>query len=242
MSDTGKHELDRVEAAQALWDAHRKVLRASGIDLDKASAEWAAKEAQKLASPGARSDFAELRRHGCIPQVLAAIIVLFRFSPRAERLWAEMVGRPDKREKVTRALGKAAAILEDVFGELIDAEDESQRAALANIGRIPLSRLVSELRFYVSYLNLAEWLAADTESHSLREVTRYLLASYVKRVTGRFCDRNVSALLGEVVGPSDYTEVAQRMWRARNYKRLEKHFSKLSDILVKMGLVIAHRA
>ena len=109
------------------------------------------------------------------------------------------------------------------------------------MGRIPFSRVASELRFYVRFLNLAQSLRKDTESHSLEEVSKYLLASYVKRMTGRLHDRNVSGLIGEMAGPSDYNEVAQRMWRLRNYRRLEKHHSKLGDFLVAMSVVISHR-
>jgi len=216
MSHTGRPTLDQFEAEQDFWDAHRKILRARGVDLDKVAAEWAARQAQKLASPGAQTDFAELCTHGCIPQALAAIIALFRLSPNVERIWAEMVGRPDKRQKAIRTLEKTAATLEEVFREFIAAVDDSVRAALADMGRLPLSRLVSELRFYSGFLNLAKGLAADTETRSIKEVTKYLLAGYVKRATGQFRDRNVSALLGELVGPADYDEVAQRMWRARN--------------------------
>jgi len=146
-------------------------------------------------------------------------------------------------EKAIRTLEKTAATLEEVFREFLAAEeDDSVRAALAGMGRLPLSRLVSELRFYGGFLNLAKGLAADTETRSIKEVTKYLLAGYVKRATGQFRDRNVSALLGELVGPADYDEVAQRMWRARNYRRLEKHFSKLTDLLFAMGVVIARQA
>ena len=42
------------------------------------------------------------------------------------------VGRPEKRENVTQALGKA-------FGEFIAAEDESIRAALDDIGWLPVT-------------------------------------------------------------------------------------------------------
>jgi len=48
--------------------------------------------------------------------------------------------------------------------------------------------------------------------------------------------------LAEVVGPAEHNEVAQRMWRARDYQRLERHFSKLTDLLFAMGVVIARQA
>ncbi len=153
-----------------------------------------------------------------------------------------MVGPPENRRKTVRALEKAAATLEEVFGDLIVTEDEEQRATFTKIGRIPFSRMVSELRFYVRFINLAESLRKDTESHSLREVSKYLLASYVKRTTGRFHDRNVSGLVGEVIGSVGYDETAQRMWRSRNYMRLDKHFSWMTDFLAAMSVVITHAA
>src|SRR5712692_5454693 len=164
MSHTDRPKLDKLEAVQGFWDAHRRVLRARRVNLDKVAAEWAAKQARMLASPGAQTDFAELCTHGCVPQVLAGILALFRFAPRVKKLWAEMVGRPDKRQKATRTLEQAAAMLEDVLREFIAAEDESVRTALVSMERLPVSRLVSELRFYGQVLNWAEGLAADTEA------------------------------------------------------------------------------
>ena len=58
-------------------------------------------------------------------------------------------------------------------------------------------------------------------------------------MTGRFHDRSVSGLIGEIVGSPDYNEVAHRMWRARNYERIEKHFSWIPRFLVAMSVVIA---
>jgi len=58
-------------------------------------------------------------------------------------------------------------------------------------------------------------------------------------MTGRFHDRSVSGLVGEVLGPSDYNEVAQRMWRSRNYERIDKHYSWITRFLVAMSVVIA---
>ncbi len=137
MSDTHKSKLNAFDAEQGLWDTHRQVLLARGFDLDKPLAEWASQQAQKLASPGARQDFAELCGQGCTPQVLASIIALFRFSPRLERFWAEMVGHPGKRQKAVRALEKAATRLEETLGEVIAAENESTRETLASLGRLP---------------------------------------------------------------------------------------------------------
>ena len=242
MTKADKPGIEELAAELTFWNTYRESRQAAGINVEQAFAAWAEEQEQRLTSPGAREDFAELRKDGCLPLVLAAMVALLRHSPRLETVWEMMVGSAENRRKATRGLEKAAATLEEAFGALIAIEDEAQRAAFANIGRIPFSRMLSELHFYIRFINLAESLRKDTGSHSLGEVSKYLLSSYVKRMTGRFRDRNVSGLLGEVTGPVDYNEVAQRMWRNRNYKRLEKHFSWMTDFLVAMSVVIAHPA
>ena len=89
---------------------------------------------------------------------------------------------------------------------------------------------------------MAKLIALDTEAHSLAEVSKYVLSSYVERMTGRPHDRNVAVLIGAITDSPEYDEVAYRMWRHRNYDRLEKHFSRLTEFAVVMSSVIARPA
>jgi hypothetical protein len=219
---------------QALWNAYLESWQSRGINIDEHFAKWAEQEAQKLNSPGAQEDFAELCKDACNPQVLAANITLIRYCPRFESIWAMMVGPPENRQKVAGILEDAAATLENVFRGFMAVEDENDRAKFAKIGRIPPSRMVSELRLYGRLINMAKLLAVDTEAHSLEEVSRYILSSYVNRATGRPHDKNVSGLIAEITNSPHYNEVAYRMWRNRNYERLEKYFSWIIDLLVAM--------
>jgi hypothetical protein len=236
-----KPKIEELAMEVAFWRAYREAYRTKGVDIAQFYAELAAEEKQRLRSPGARDDFTELCEDGCFQLVLAAIVALFRFSPRLENLWTVMVGTAYRREKTTKTLEKAAATLEGLFGGLISAEDEAQREQFRKMGRLPLSSLVSELRFYNKVINGADRIAVDTESHSLVEVCKYLLASYVKRATGDFHDRNVSGLIEELIS-SSYEESAQRMWRKRNYSRLDKHFAWVTDLLIVASVVVAHSA
>ena len=79
---------------QALWSAYLESRKSRGIDTDQHFAKWAEQEAQKLNSPGARKDFAELCEHGCNPQVLAAVMTLIRYCPRFESIWAMSWAHP----------------------------------------------------------------------------------------------------------------------------------------------------
>ncbi len=47
----------------------------------------------------AGEDFEELCQQGCVPQILAAIVFLFRSRPRFEEFWEQIVGSPNQREK-----------------------------------------------------------------------------------------------------------------------------------------------
>ena len=118
-----------------------------------------------------------------------------------------------------------------------DGENE-----LRKIGRVPIPRLLSELRFHITLINFAQSLKADTETHSPEELAKYLFSSYVRRMTGDFHDRCVSGLIGEAVGSDGYSEVAHRMWRSRNYERLESHYAWMVTILVAASVVMNHTA
>lgn len=234
--------IEELGAEMDFWNTYCELRRAKGFDPDKVLKQWAAEQEKSLTSPGPREEFAELCKDGCLPQGLALLVALFRYSPLLETFWGEMVGNPDNRDKATRALENAAQTLEGLYGAVLASEKEGKTAIFAKLGRLPISSVVSELRFHARFINFAKSMSADTETRSPTELSRYLLSSYVKRMTGRFHDKSVSGLIGEVVDSEDYNEVAQRMWRSRNYRRLEKHFSWMTRFLVAMSVVIAHPA
>jgi hypothetical protein len=239
MTDKDRPEHDQHREERDFWDAFGESLRSRGINVDQLLAEWAQEEAERLASPGAREDFTELCDDGCNPHVLAALIKLTRASPRLEVIWTTLLGPAENRQKFRRTMENAAAMLEKAFGAV---EEDKERGEYARIGRIPPSRMVSELRLYARVISLGESLAARTEAHSLAEVSKYVLCGYIERQSGRPHDRNVSGLIGEITNSPDYNEVAHRMWRNRNYERLEKHFSRITDFLVAMSAVIGRPA
>jgi hypothetical protein len=98
---------------------------------------------------------------------------------------------------------------------------------------------MSELRLQIRFINFAGTLQQDKEIRSPVELTKYLLTSYVRRMTGRPHHRNVSSLIQEVLGLANYDDVAHRMWCNRNYKRIHNHFSWMTRILVVASVVVA---
>jgi hypothetical protein len=240
VTDQEKPEADAYADERAVWNAFRNVYQSKGVTIDQLLAEWAAHEVQQLRSPGGRDDFDTLCQDGCQPLVLAAILALMRYRPHLESLWGMITGPPGHRQKATRTLEKAAVTVEGLFGEGI--ENEKLSAEAARVGRIAPSRLAAELRFYSRVINLPKLLAVDTEAHSLAEVAKYILAGYVERATSRPHDGQASGLIGEITIAPEYNEVAHRMWRHRNYDRLDAHFSGFPRFFVAMGVVIARSA
>ncbi len=239
MNDSDIPKIEKLQDGVALWKAYRDPRRAKGFDVAKFYTDLAEEQKQKLTSPGAREDFTELCDAGCFQLVLAGIVALLRYSPLLEGFWTEMVGHPENREKATRALENAAQTLENLFSGVIATENEGKNVEFAKIGRLPVSRVVSELRIYIRFINFASSMSVDTETRSPMELSKYLLSSYVRVMTGRFHDRSVSGLVGEAFSSLEYNEVAHRMWRTRNYERIDKHFSWITRFLVAMSVVIA---
>jgi hypothetical protein len=236
---TEKPKVEELSEEVAFWKSYRDICRNKQFDTVKLYMDLAEEEKQKLASPGAREDFVELCEAGCFQPILAGIVMLVRYAPRLEVFWVEMVGRPDNREKAIRTLESAAQTLENLFSGVIESENEGKSRELERIGRPPVSRVVNELRFYTRLVNSASSISAETETRSPAELAKYLLSSYVRSMTGRFHDRSVSGLAGEVSGLPEYNEVAHRMWRTRNYGRIDQHCSWMTRLLVTMSIVIA---
>jgi len=226
---------------QSGWDTCRQLVTDDGITIEQAWAKWAAEQKQRLTRPGAQDDFIELCQAGCVPEILASIIALVRFAPRLDEFWQERF-RIDERQKMTRSLEKAAEALKTYCAKFTIPGNANATKDPTKIKHDwPLS-IVYEIQSHNDMWAFFDWLIAKFDVDSFVEFTKYFLVAYVKGTTGRFRDRNISALLGEALGRIDYDEVAQRMWRYRNYERLEQGLSMLfSEFLLDLSKVISRR-
>lgn len=227
---------------QSAWDAFRQLTTEDGVTLEAAWSRWAEVQKQGLQSPGAQTDFIELCQAGCVPELLASILWLIRFASRVNELWSQTLGRADKRQKALVSLAKAAEALKEYYREFQVPGSANQTKDPTKIehGFFPL-RIVTEIQSHNDMWVLFNRLAAKFNANSMVEFGKYLFVAYVQGTTGRFRDRNVSALLGEILGPIDYDEVAHRMWRNRNYERLQQGLFIFSDPLLELSLVLSCR-
>jgi hypothetical protein len=223
--------MQKDEALQNLWNVHCKILSKRGVDLPHALKQWASKQEEGLPSPGARGDFKELCANGCVAEILAILFAGLRWSPKFEDFWSQFHGSPKDRRRVSKNLEKTATAIERLFALLIRFEDDEVTSKLTKIGRIGPGRMASELRLYARLLNLTDSISRETQTRSLADFCKFALTDYAKLSTGRFRDRNISSLIAEAIGSVDYNEVAHRMWRSRNFKRIGAHFQQLSGLL-----------
>jgi hypothetical protein len=241
MAELPDADRSNLEPLQQLWDVHNEILRQRGIDLNELLMRWVRKQKEEFKDPHSKIEFEELCSDGCAPQVLSLLLSFIRNSPKLSGFWTLIVGDAKSRRAVSNSLDMAAAALEGQFKEVVADDSEEQRKQFEELGRIPLSTLVAELRLYVSFINMAEELKIEVETRSVEEFARFLLTDYVGRSTGRFHDRNIATLFGDVKGLEAYEEAAQRMWRERNYDRLVKYHKKIGSFLLVIGAVIARQ-
>ena len=176
MLDSGdKSNANKLKACERFWEVLRNIMKKKRIDLNQISEQWASRESDKLSSPGARDDFLKLCRRGCTPQILATILFLFRFRPRFDHFWKLAIGDQAKRRVTIRTLRKAIRSIEETFPFVIKNEDDEDRELFRDIGRIPLSELISELKLYIDLLNFASIFTDETGARSIADVTKYLL-------------------------------------------------------------------
>jgi hypothetical protein len=225
----------QVEIVQNFWRTYRDVQIWEGLTLSQTVSEWAHREIQKLPHPGARSDFDELCGRGCRPEILAAILALLRGGPYIQHVLRLVYGGRVKRENSRRNLEKAAKTLEQIFQIEPNPQEDHSSIVINKFGHISPGNLVWELRFYSSFLSATDWLAEEIETRSLEEFGRFVLTAYVQQATGKFNDRQTSGLLGASLADPDANDVAQRMWRHRNYSRLQKHLTKVVELLFVLG-------
>ena len=94
--------------------------------------------------------------------------------------------------------------------------------------------MIRALREYASMLEFLN----SSQKESADVLAKYLFSAYVYRSTNQFHDAEVSTLIDAALG-TDYDETAHRMWRYRNYKRIDKNFSNIADLFTALGAASA---
>lgn len=212
---------DKFELAQAFWREHMS------NPLMGFSVALAQKFKQGMVESGAEEELASLTRHGVRPETLAICSFLFAFAPTIDKLWRSMSKNERDKRKQSKVLYEAAKVLESFESTLnlqnISIPFESIKAD----GFQPPSSLAKTLRTYAEMLHLRERVLKALDANSFLEIAKYTLASSVYRITGKYHDREVSGIVGVMIGDPDLDETAYRVWRIRTIPRLNRSIAIL---------------
>jgi hypothetical protein len=163
------------------------------------------------------ADIQKLMDWGINKETLNVSLFFINLAPMLDYLFKEMFGDKRTRLRNARSLATAAAVLENM-SKLVPGMPDT-------FGKVPsLDSTANGVKHYASMLVWGETIYEFIGANSIVEVTKYALAGLVKNKTGKFHDREVSALTGAALQKYDYDETAHRVWRIRTYKRLEKSF------------------
>jgi len=242
------------------WDVLCSIYDRRGIDLRKSIDDTTTTKTEWLSRWGCEADFKTLRKAGCSEVSLVTALWIIHSGPSWSNTWQVVVGSKRHREQTISALEKSVAALErlensfDVALSLGSGRRRQMKSPEATNGVISEANLgesksrsipsppvlIRALRTYARVLKGFDDVARRTGIHSPEAFGKFLISEFVKTATGDFHDREVAALIGGALRET-YTETAHRMWRSRNYKRLEA-VSFPVELLIGIGIYFALNA
>jgi hypothetical protein len=253
---------DDFQSLRNLWIAFCFIERSKGINVPHLCQQWTESKRKSLKEPSYQQDFEDLCAAGCRPFCLVLALAVIEVSKATATTRRKLFGSARHRQQIARALSKGADALEEVHERFIDINierftklklDDDLRKSLsadpdlASGGQptfdwpksLPAhpATAIRSFRAFAELFGMFDKIAGDTHAHSPDSFSKYLISAYVKRVTAKFHDREVSALINSALGKDGYDETTHRVWRSRNYLQLEKEFSSVVTLLLGIGVV-----
>jgi hypothetical protein len=99
---------------------------------------------------------------------------------------------------------------------------------IEKLGRLTPDRPCGELRVYAKLLRFERLLSDLTEVQSAPQLLRYVLTAYVERATNRPHHGAVISLIADARSGT-YGETTHKLWRRRNFERINQHLSVVID-------------
>ena len=195
---------------------------------------WDRRVAAKL-HEDARFCFECLCRSGADRRGLAAAVWIALHANKVKEQFIRRIGTKQRRVGVVSQLRSTASLMESLavsVGLTGEAETAFTHSPQGNSTAFQFPFGVSRtLETYAFLVECIPKIGTFVGVRSPRDVERYIVAAYVKKATGSWHDCETSVLLSSIEsrGPDRlYDESTHRMWRTRNFERIDK----LGDILV----------
>jgi hypothetical protein len=165
-------------------------------------------------------------------------MMFYSFSPMIDHVARSMFGENRERKRKSKILFEAIEILKELEG-FMDAQSLPSALEFLQEFGYPLPSSAAEgLRKYAEMLFFRERLLKALDANSGQEIAKFTLASAVHRITGKYHDREVSAIVGAIRNDQNYDETSHRVWRIRTLPRLNRTVSPLPIILYALNVVL----
>ena len=253
-----KHKL---EDLLNVWTGLCSIYARKGVDLPELARALLKGKRESLARWSSVGSFDDLCKSGCNEYSLVFSLKLIEWSGSRASKFERAAGPARRRDQVAGQLERAASALErfaksfeaavwddfasqppsilktaqDLAKQIDPQEDEAKWPDYLPAPHP--NTIIRGLRFYSGMVRAVPKFRAPGMPYS-ESLGKYLLSSYVERITGKFHDAEVSALIDSTLNLDGYDETAHRMWRSRNYKRVHKQCSSLVDFMVDVGAAI----
>jgi hypothetical protein len=170
-------------------------------------------------------DVERLSSRGLHSETVVLCMMFINSAPKFDSALSKVSsdGSKRERERDTRVIEEClelASRLDGIYRE-IEGSEIFQPLLSASVIIMP-DQLALSLKIYGVLLNAIHLFRGILGANSAQEMSKYALAAVVKRVTGEFRDREVSAITGAALERDDYDETTHRVWRIRHLERLEE--------------------
>jgi hypothetical protein len=192
-----------------------EILNASGIRPHPVLAQFAEFRLRSLEPFHIGPDRQRLEQEGIQKETMAIALMAINMAPGFDHM-SRKFGNKRSRQRQVKQLLAPIFVLKEFAGMIGDTMEQFPPTTIAGP-----NLLISNLQNYAKMLTWADKLEEAFGSNSFLELAKFALAGLVKRATNKYHDREVSALTGAALQKSDYDETAHRIWRIRNYSRLE---------------------
>jgi putative transposase len=227
-------DANAIEAMQNLLLVYREIMRAHNIDLPSLLANFAERESSLLKA--AKSDYRELCGKGCSLEILSANCWLLRNTSNIQEFISYVFGTSRDRRRRAAA---AARVMADLETFMVPVQPKhGQTDWLPAIDDNPLAKLADNLKAYLEALDMPDRIVKHLGARSLPQFLKFLLTAYVRLATGKWQDRNVSAIIAESLRERAYNVEAHRMWRDRNCSRFSRRLATPLTILKDFGVAL----
>lgn|GEM_PF-6251099 len=207
-------------------------LAKSGVKKGGRFSKWIESRFRQLKEFHIETHLKRLGESGLCRETLGISMFLIQLAPAFDHVFKDMLGDKQVRIRNAKSLTAAAAVLESMSKLMPEMSDMV-------LGLPNPASTAKAVRHYSMMLVWGEAIYTFIGAKSVAEVMKFSLAGLVKGKTGKFHDREVSALVGAALYNFDYDETAHRVWRIRSFERLEKSFSLGPKLLCALNDVLS---